>query len=168
MNIFYLDTDPKLAAQYHCDKHCSKMLIEYAQLMSSAHRETNSPHADLCYKTTHINHPSNIWTRASQDHYTWLWDCWHSLSNEFYKRRGKYHASWVKLGHILCYNPPGLPCAGFTQPPQCMPECYHQEDAVEAYRDYYRHEKSKFAQWNWGTPAPDWYSVPKEHPGLMV
>ena len=74
--------------------------------------------------------------------------------NEFYKRRGKYHASWVKLGHILCHNPPGLPCAGFTQPPQCMPECYHQEDAVEAYRDYYRHEKSKFAQWNWGTPAP--------------
>ena len=38
MNIFYLDRDAKLAAQYHCDKHVVKMIIEYAQLMSTAHR----------------------------------------------------------------------------------------------------------------------------------
>ena len=38
MNVFFLDKDPKLAAEYHCDKHVVKMLIEYAQLMSTAHR----------------------------------------------------------------------------------------------------------------------------------
>jgi len=27
MNIFYLDEDPKLCAQYHCDKHCVKMIL---------------------------------------------------------------------------------------------------------------------------------------------
>jgi hypothetical protein len=32
MNIFYLDEDPKICAQYHCDKHVVKMIIEYAQL----------------------------------------------------------------------------------------------------------------------------------------
>ena len=38
MNVFFLDKDPKLASEYHCDKHVVKMLIEYAQLMSTAHR----------------------------------------------------------------------------------------------------------------------------------
>jgi hypothetical protein len=38
MNIFYLDEDPKICAQYHCDKHVVKMIIEYAQLLSTAHR----------------------------------------------------------------------------------------------------------------------------------
>ena len=38
MNIFYLDSNPKTCAEMHHDKHCSKMLVEYAQLMSTAHR----------------------------------------------------------------------------------------------------------------------------------
>lgn len=38
MNIFALDNDPKLAAQMHLDKHIVKMPIEYAQLLSTAHR----------------------------------------------------------------------------------------------------------------------------------
>jgi hypothetical protein len=38
MNIFVLDQDPKLAAQAHLDKHVVKMIIEYAQLLSTAHR----------------------------------------------------------------------------------------------------------------------------------
>ena len=38
MNIFYLHKDPKVCAEQHLDKHVVKMLIEYAQLMSTAHR----------------------------------------------------------------------------------------------------------------------------------
>ena len=38
MNIFILDTDPKLCAQYHCDSHVVKMILEIAQLLSTAHR----------------------------------------------------------------------------------------------------------------------------------
>jgi hypothetical protein len=38
MNIFYLDSDPKKCAEYHVDKHCCKMLLEYSQLLSTAHR----------------------------------------------------------------------------------------------------------------------------------
>ena len=38
MNIFYLNEDPKIAAQEHCDKHVCKMTIEYCQLLSTAHR----------------------------------------------------------------------------------------------------------------------------------
>ena len=38
MNIFYLHKDPDICAEYHCDKHVLKMIIEYAQLLSTAHR----------------------------------------------------------------------------------------------------------------------------------
>ena len=38
MNVFYLHEDPKVCAEMHIDKHCVKMIIEYAQLMSTAHR----------------------------------------------------------------------------------------------------------------------------------
>jgi hypothetical protein len=38
MNIFALDMSPRLAAQMHLDKHVCKMPVEYAQLLSTAHR----------------------------------------------------------------------------------------------------------------------------------
>ena len=38
MNIFYLHKDPVESAKLHCDKHVCKMIIEYAQMLSTAHR----------------------------------------------------------------------------------------------------------------------------------
>jgi len=38
MNIFYLDKDPIKAAEMSCDKHVCKMIIESAQMLSTAHR----------------------------------------------------------------------------------------------------------------------------------
>ena len=38
MNIFYINEDPKIASLEHCDKHAVKMCVEYAQLLSTAHR----------------------------------------------------------------------------------------------------------------------------------
>ena len=38
MNIFVLDENPITAAQMHCDKHVVKMVLEYAQILSTAHR----------------------------------------------------------------------------------------------------------------------------------
>lgn len=38
MNIFVLSNDPRSAAHAHCDRHVVKMIVEYAQLMSTAHR----------------------------------------------------------------------------------------------------------------------------------
>lgn len=37
MNVFYLDSDPKIAARYHVDKHF-KMILESGQLLSTAIR----------------------------------------------------------------------------------------------------------------------------------
>ena len=38
MNVFYLNKSPEITAQEHCDKHAVKMCVEYAQLLSTAHR----------------------------------------------------------------------------------------------------------------------------------
>ena len=38
MNVFYLHKDPKVAAEMSCDKHVVKMILESAQLLSTAHR----------------------------------------------------------------------------------------------------------------------------------
>ena len=38
MNIFYLHHDPIVCAAMHCDKHVVKMILEYGQMLSTAHR----------------------------------------------------------------------------------------------------------------------------------
>ena len=50
MNIFVLDRDPKLAAQQHLDKHVVKMILEYAQLLSTAHRMLDGKPIKLAYR----------------------------------------------------------------------------------------------------------------------
>ena len=42
MNIFRLHDDPYIAAQMHCDKHVVKMILETAQMLSTAWRMTEN------------------------------------------------------------------------------------------------------------------------------
>jgi hypothetical protein len=46
--------------------------------------------------------------------------------------------------------------------PQAMPEHYRQSNTVEAYRAYYRGEKSQMAKWEPLAQIPSWFlSTPK-------
>jgi len=40
-----------------------------------------------------------------------------------------------------------------------MPDQYKSDDTVQAYRDFYIHDKSSFARWNRGVPAPQWFAA---------
>ena len=63
MNIFYLHPDPVVCAAHHGDKHVVKMILETAQLLSTAHRILDGDdHANWhgMYKATHKNHPSAV------------------------------------------------------------------------------------------------------------
>lgn len=40
MNIFILSKDPKKCAQYHCNTHVVKMILEHAQMLSTVYRLT--------------------------------------------------------------------------------------------------------------------------------
>jgi hypothetical protein len=161
MNIFILDTNPRIAAKMHCDKHVPKMILETAQMLSTAHHVYDTPQAPFVYKKAHLNHPCTIWVRESVDNYSWAFELFRELNNEFFRRRGKKHLSWVKLKEHLSHTP-SLPLRGLTPFAQAMPDHYKQEDTVEAYRAYYRGDKASFAKWEWPTAqTPSWWKSSK-------
>jgi hypothetical protein len=86
MNIFYINSNPIIAAQQLADDHIRKMQIESAQMLSAAHWENGST---APYKRTHVNHPSTIWTRQSIHHYRWLVQHGLAVCDEFEKRYNK-------------------------------------------------------------------------------
>ena len=74
MNIFYLDRDPKIAAQMMCDKHVVKMILESAQMLSTAHRVwEGDKYADQygLYKMAHKKHHSTLWVSSGEWNYLW-------------------------------------------------------------------------------------------------
>ena len=160
MNIFYLDRNPRIAAQMMCDKHVVKMILESAQMLSTAHRVLDGDeHANNAgmYKMAHRNHPSTIWVRANSKNYEWLWEHMEALMKEYTHRYGKHHAT-ERLIHYLWEFPKNISHGdgGFTDPPQCMPDHCKGDDAVSAYQTYYILEKSDFATWK-HRDRPEWF-----------
>lgn len=155
MNIFVLDTEPHIAARYHCDIHVRAMIRESAQMLSTAHRILDGSKQPI-YKTTHINHPCTKWVRASMGNYEWLYDLYHNLHLEYQERFHKTHRSFIDLHKYLQYPPESIEDNGLTTFAQAMPDDYKQPDAVQAYRDYYCHDKLRIATWSPPSYKPYW------------
>lgn len=154
MNIFVLDRDPQIAATYHNDRHVVKMILESAQLLCSV-----SPEGEAPYRRTHYNHPCAVWTRTSLHNYEWLLRLALALCDEYTRRYGKTHKSREVIDWCAYNVGPGfLPNIGLTEFVQAMPDDCKQEDAVEAYRLYYRKYKTKIAKWKAPAQQPDWYT----------
>lgn len=178
MNIFVLSYCSYQCALMHCNEHCIKMILEYFQLLSSAHRYLDNtevilgqgiskrkvkrypledPYRDvLMYKATHINHPCSIWLRQSKGNYCWLYRLTCCLCDEYTRRYGKVHASDKRLRFITGFYPHNIPNGGMTTPPLAMPEEYKTNNIVESYRLFYLESKSRFATWPLGE-TPWWY-----------
>jgi len=175
MNVFYLSKNTSECAQMHCDKHTVKMIIEYAQLMSTAHRILDGKqyievqngrrikrwrmerdgYESVLYKASHINHPSAIWTRSNRNNYEWLYKLWRSLCNEYTVRYERIHLTEQKLYSLLEKTPINIANGPFSDPPLAMPDYCKLDDVVESYRNYYNKEKS-FAKWT-KRDIPEWY-----------
>jgi hypothetical protein len=177
VNIFYLHSVPKICAEMHCDKHVVKMIIEYAQLMSTAHRILDGKeYIDLTangrkikrwrmedeqyenglMKASHINHPSNVWVRWSKQNYNWLNLMWYYLLKEYTHRYNKYHAC-EKYADFLCVWPKNIPDRYFIEPTPAMPdECKITENSLASYHKYYNEKKARFAKWT-NREVPYWF-----------
>lgn len=164
MNIFYLDSDPRKAAEYHHDIHLRKMILETAQLLSTAHH-VNGSDVDLSqiYKSTHKNHPSAIWVRETSDHYRWAYSLFSSLIEEYQYRFDRIHKSST-ISNFLSGGPRFENNISFSPPPLAMPDEYKCNDQVESYRNYYRNAKllnkngKSMAKWT-KRPTPFWLEV---------
>lgn len=175
MNIFYLHNDPRICAQHHVDKHCVKMILEYAQLLSTAHRVLDGTESvglsdsgrkkktwtlpdsrnDVLYSATHINHPSAIWVRQSKANYIWLWNLFECLCTEYSYRYGRTHAT-ERLVQVLSTPPKNIGFGPFTEPTPAMPEDYKVSgDSIQSYKNYYLGDKKRMFSWK-NRPAPSW------------
>ena len=145
MNIFFLHMNPRVAAEYHCDKHVVKMIIETAQLLYSAHWMLNSPLPVNAYKLAHKNHPCSIWTRKSITNYMWLCSLGIWLCKEYNYRYGdqKIHKSERHIVWLLHNPPKSIPYIAFTDPAQAMPVEYKCSNFIRAYRKFYIESKLK-------------------------
>ena len=177
MNIFYLNHEPKICAEMHVSKHVVKMIIEYAQLMSTAHRVLDgTEYTDLTangrrikrwrmddpfmestlYKASHINHPSAIWCRENKQNYLYLHRLWHYLLQEYTYRYGRKHEC-EKLSAALYLRPENIKDGEFFAPTPAMPPELkiiaenpvpgRKYDSLKSYHNYYNISKRSFATW---------------------
>jgi len=185
MNIFYLHNDPKICAEMHNDKHCIKMILEYAQLLSTAHRVLDgtaecgtsksgrkkiiyrlSDNRDsILYSATHIHHPSAVWVRQSIGNYYWLSNLLVDLCKEYTYRYGKVHKcerdGLVQLLHDCI--PDNMNVIAFTEPTPAMPDDVKiAGDSLASYRNYYISNKQHLASWKGKVNSrniPEWFNA---------
>jgi len=182
MNIFYLHKDPIEAAKQSCDKHVVKMIVESAQMLSTAHRMIDGnlytdktktgrkikrwkhPNPNMektLYKACHTGHPSTVWVMESAYNYHWLYKHMMALNTEFKMRYGHIldHKTVQLLEGALMYPPKNISLNTIaTDPPPAMPDyCKIPGDSVASYKKYYIYEKQRFATWKSPSTVPAWY-----------
>ena len=184
MNIFYTNKDPKQCAMDHMDKHVIKMVLEYAQLLSTAHRVLDGTQSigmsaagrkqtryvlpdnreSLLYSATHVGHPSAVWVRQSVGNYMWLSNLLQEVCKEYTYRYGKVHKcerdGLTQMLHDIV--PDNISLTTFTEPTPAMPdECIVPNDSIASYKKYYTNNKQHLASWKGkinSREIPVWYS----------
>lgn len=166
MNIFAVDNDPVQAAHCLVDKHVVKMILESAQLLSTAHRVLDGheyvgksksgrnvkrwtlydDRDGHLYSATHVNHPSAVWCRQTTGNYEWLYAHFNALLTEYMYRYGKIHKCYY-MWYYLSPPPANLPKGDLQRFAVAMPEEYKVADPVESYRNYYRVAKERMHKW---------------------
>ena len=183
MNIFILDKDPIKAAQLQCDKHIVKMIVESAQMLSTAHRVLDGKlskrlsksgktkvkywsfddhREQVLYKAVHVGHPCTVWTMKSNNNYNWHYCHFIALCEEYRYRYGKTHATETKLAGILSTPPANIPIGYLTPQPLAMgsnPECIDPNDIVGSYRKFYQTKQLRFKMIWTKRQIPEWFEV---------
>lgn len=177
MNIFYIHPDPSVAAQQMVDRHVVKMILESAQLLSTAHRildgqeyvektaagrsarrwRLSDAREDALYKATHMQHPSSVWCRAGSENYKWLYNHFRGLMNEYTYRYGKQHlCERLDICKMLEALPTNIRIANFTPPTPAMADEYKVlGDSLASYRNYYKQGKTHLHKYT-KRGVPEW------------
>jgi len=164
MNIFVLDKDPVKAAQAMDCVRLPKMCLESAQMMATVLRRHGAIDEQMPltksgnpYKSTHQHHPCTVWAGDSRANFEWLGHHAIALCGEYFFRFGKIHACLNPIHKMqLMYE---MVSEGELTPfAQAMPDEYKDDDAVVAYRAYYKSKAdSKGGVHYRHTSPPDWW-----------
>jgi hypothetical protein len=173
MNIFVTDKDPYKAAKNLCDKHVSKMIVETAQMLANCFSLETLEAQDCprsqkgnARKHSYSKHPCTIWAAKTKSNMIWLTRHGLAMSREKKFRTDKVHFSeqfikWCMFNMHRSTVPAG-PLTEFavaiSQDQKCRTHPrFDTLSIVEKYREYYNHDKSRFAKWT-KREAPSWYS----------
>ena len=173
MNIFILSENPEEAARLSCDKHVVKMILESAQMLSTAHRMLDGKkigknwmlkddREQVLYKAVHTGHPCTVWTMKTVANYGWLYRHFRELCREYTHRYNKVHATETKLLEVLRIPPTNIAEGGLTSFAQAMgsnPECIDYKNPVGAYRAYYQTKQDRFKMSWTNREIPSWFKV---------
>lgn len=161
MNRFILDTTAIKSAQALCDKHVVKMVLEEAQILSTALQLNGIDNSDL-YKPTHINHPVVKWTASCRTRFAIGLVYFKAIADEYTYRYGKVHKSYDRIFDIANVLGEEIENKGLVADgvfPCCAVGTTHGslDEVVQRYRAYYRTEKASIATWNKNRKAPKWW-----------
>ena len=170
MNIFVLDENPITAAKYLDDVRIPKMCVESAQMMASALRRHGATDEQMPlrkdgksrYKGGYKNHPCTLWAGDSWANFDWLVSHAIALCVEYSIRFGKEHACLQPIAKMgaLQMQERIVPKGKRTPFAQAMPDEYKNDDAVKAYRSYYKSkEHSKGGVRYVRGDVPDWWEA---------
>jgi len=154
------------------------MILEYAQLLSTAHRVIDGVHTRISvsgrqktvyrlpdhrdgvlYSATHANHPSAVWVRQSSANYIWLHELLSELCAEYTHRYDRIHkVEDSLLLENLRAVPHGITATPvFTEPTPAMPDEYKVSgDSIASYHNYYLGSKYQMSRWT-NRDMPDWF-----------
>ncbi len=151
MNIFVSYPDPAESAKFLDDKRVIKMILESAQLLSTAITVSGGRGP---YKITHKNHPCTIWARRTSANYNWLFNHFIALCDEYTLRYGKIHKC-LSVAEELQKGVELITQGKLTSFPNCT--IFKEEpDTHLAYRVYLEHK------WKIDKRKPTWHRVLKE------
>jgi len=157
MNIFITDPSPEQSAIYLDDKRVNKMILESAQMLSTALRCHGHDGTGI-YKQTHKNHPSNVWARETRSNYLWLLEHFKCLYEQKILRTEKGHKSFDLYG-ILMDNTYLIPKGDLTPFVNCAANSSlgisykHLTDVFDAYKLYLND------RWKGDKKTPTWYGI---------
>lgn len=157
MNIFFLDSDPIVAARMLADVHCGskskggKMIVESTQMLCNCYDDLSvlpKTQNGTIRKYGYTHHPCSKWVKASKENFYWLLTHVQEMIKEKKYRGGNGHFCEHVIDWIRDNPPSTFSSTLFTTPALAMPEKYMSEDPINSYRDYYIGDKSSIATWS--------------------
>ena len=168
MNIFVTDDSPTISAQNLDNERVVKMILESTQMLCTAINERGGTSP---YKSTHVNHPSNVWARETQKNFLWLLKHAFALCSEYSRRYDKDHKCYnilklIDQEDMYVYMPLGplTPFANCAANQSKGISFKHVESPIEAYKQYLS------ARWDTDTIPPKWTGrpVPSFYKGIYA
>ncbi len=175
MNCMRTNAIPSMCARDHDDVLNNKMATEYTQclvqaLLNGGADPTKMPltRKGTPHKGSYPHHPIVRWVGESIHNFRWMFDLAWACNLQFEMRRGKEHFTKGQLDHILhtFVWSEYIPDVEATPQPRCFNQSKGEnldlldEDKYtteEAYRIFMKRDKARFARWECGIPAPDWW-----------